>query len=34
VAERYYDRYSGELRYGWQASMVRTIFGQQANRGG
>ncbi len=34
VFERYYDRESGELRYGWQASMVRTIFGHEANRGG
>jgi S-DNA-T family DNA segregation ATPase FtsK/SpoIIIE len=34
VFERYYDRASGELRYGWQASMVRTLFGPQANRGG
>jgi hypothetical protein len=25
---------SGEMRYGWQAAMVRTLFGQQANRGG
>jgi hypothetical protein len=24
----------GELRYGWQAAMVRTLFGQNANRGG
>jgi hypothetical protein len=22
------------MRYGWQASMVRTIFGHGANRGG
>jgi DNA segregation ATPase FtsK/SpoIIIE-like protein len=34
VFERYYDRASGELRYGWQAAMVRTLFGQNANRGG
>ena len=34
VFERYYDRASGELRYGWQASLVGTIFGPQANRGG
>jgi hypothetical protein len=34
VFERYYDRTSGELRYGWQAAMVRTLFGPQANRGG
>jgi len=34
VFERYYDRSSGELRYGWQASLVRTLFGSQANRGG
>jgi len=34
IFERYYDRDSGELRYGWQASMVRTLFGQNANRGG
>jgi hypothetical protein len=34
VFARYYDRASGELRYGWQASLVRTLFGQQANRGG
>jgi hypothetical protein len=33
VFERYYDRASGELRYGWQASLVRTLFGPQANRG-
>jgi DNA segregation ATPase FtsK/SpoIIIE-like protein len=32
--DRYYDRDTGELRYGWQAAMVRTLFGQQANRGG
>ena len=25
---------SGELRYGWQASLVRTLFGYNANRGG
>jgi hypothetical protein len=30
----YYDRESGELRYCWQASLVRTLFGPQANRGG
>jgi hypothetical protein len=34
IFERYYDRERGEMRYGWQASMVRTLFGQQANRGG
>lgn len=34
IFERYYDRDSGELRYGWQAAMVRTIFGHGANRGG
>ena len=34
VFERYYDRESGEMRYGWQASLVRTLFGPQANRGG
>jgi hypothetical protein len=34
VFERYYDRTSGELRYGWQAAMVRTLFGHEANRGG
>jgi DNA segregation ATPase FtsK/SpoIIIE-like protein len=34
VFTRYYDRESGELRYGWQAAMVRTLFGQGANRGG
>ena len=34
VFEHYYDRTSGELRYGWQASLVRTLFGPQANRGG
>jgi DNA segregation ATPase FtsK/SpoIIIE-like protein len=34
VFERYYDRASGELRYGWQASLVRTLFGPHANRGG
>lgn len=34
VFQRYYDRDSGELRYGWQAAMVRTLFGQGANRGG
>jgi hypothetical protein len=34
VFARYYDRASGELRYGWQAAMVRTLFGTQANRGG
>lgn len=34
VFERYYDRETGEMRYGWQASMVRTLFGQNANRGG
>jgi DNA segregation ATPase FtsK/SpoIIIE-like protein len=34
VFARYYDRTSGELRYGWQAAMVRTLFGQNANRGG
>src|SRR4030095_3169831 len=34
VFARYYDRDSGELRYGWQASLVRTLFGPQANRGG
>jgi hypothetical protein len=34
VFERYYDRASGEMRYGWQASLVRTLFGPQANRGG
>jgi hypothetical protein len=34
VFARYYDRVSGELRYGWQAAMVRTLFGQNANRGG
>jgi DNA segregation ATPase FtsK/SpoIIIE-like protein len=34
VFTRYYDRASGELRYGWQAALVRTLFGQQANRGG
>ena len=34
VFARYYDRESGELRYGWQASLVRTLFGPQANRGG
>jgi hypothetical protein len=28
------DRASGELRYGWQAALVRTFFGQGANRGG
>lgn len=32
--ERYYDCDRGELRYGWQAAMVRTLFGQHANRGG
>jgi DNA segregation ATPase FtsK/SpoIIIE-like protein len=32
--ERYYDRESGEMRYGWQAALVRTLFGQNANRGG
>jgi hypothetical protein len=31
---RYYDCASGELRYGWQASLVRTLFGPQANRRG
>jgi hypothetical protein len=31
---RYYDRESGEMRYGWQAAMVRMLFGQHANRGG
>lgn len=34
VFRHYYDRDSGELHYGWQAAMVRTLFGQQANRGG
>jgi DNA segregation ATPase FtsK/SpoIIIE, S-DNA-T family len=34
IFERYYDRNSGDMRYGWQASMVRTLFGQNANRGG
>ena len=34
IFERYYDRDSGEMQYGWQASMVRTIFGHNANRGG
>jgi len=34
VFERYYDRESGEMRYGWQASLVRTLFGPHANRGG
>lgn len=34
VFERYYDRERGEMRYGWQAAMVRTIFGYEANRGG
>ena len=34
VFARYYDRNSGELRYGWQAAMVRTLFGHEANRGG
>ena len=34
VFARYYDRASGELRYGWQASLVRTLFGPHANRGG
>jgi hypothetical protein len=34
VFARYYDRTSGELHYGWQAAMVRTLFGQDANRGG
>jgi S-DNA-T family DNA segregation ATPase FtsK/SpoIIIE len=34
VFARYYDRTSGELRYGWQAAMVRTLFGPEANRGG
>jgi hypothetical protein len=34
IFARYYDRASGELRYGWQAAMVRTIFGHEANRGG
>jgi DNA segregation ATPase FtsK/SpoIIIE-like protein len=34
VFARYYDRESGEMRYGWQVSMVRTIFGHAANRGG
>jgi S-DNA-T family DNA segregation ATPase FtsK/SpoIIIE len=34
VFARYYDRESGEMRYGWQASLVRTLFGSQANRGG
>lgn len=28
------DRESGELRYGWQAAIVHTLFGQNANRGG
>lgn len=32
--QRYYDCDRGELRYGWQAAIVRTIFGQHANRGG
>jgi hypothetical protein len=32
--ERYYDRESGEMRYGWQAAMVRLLFGHEANRGG
>lgn len=34
IFERYYDRDRGELRYGWQATMVRTLFGHAANRGG
>ena len=34
VFARYYDRASGEMRYGWQASLVRTLFGPHANRGG
>jgi hypothetical protein len=34
VFSRYYDRTSGELRYGWQAAMVRILFGAAANRGG
>jgi hypothetical protein len=34
IFTRYYARESGEMRYGWQAAMVRTIFGQHANRGG
>jgi hypothetical protein len=34
VFARYYDRVSGELRYGWQAALVRTLFGHEANRGG
>ena len=34
VFERYYDQERGEMRYGWQASMVRTLFGHEANRGG
>lgn len=34
VFARYYDRENGELRYGWQAAMVRKLFGHHANRGG
>lgn len=34
VFERYYDRETGEMRRGWLAQSVRTIFGPHANRGG
>ena len=34
IFERHYDRKSSEMRYGWQATMVHTIFGHEANRGG
>ena len=34
IFDRYYDRERGEMRYGWQAAMVRTMFGYEANRGG
>lgn len=34
VFDRYYDRERGEMRYGWQAALVRTLFGYEANRGG
>jgi DNA segregation ATPase FtsK/SpoIIIE-like protein len=34
VFRRYYDLVSGEMRHGWQAAMVRTLFGTSANRGG
>ena len=34
VFARYYDTDTGEMRYGWQAQLVKTIFGANANRGG